>query len=100
MVVRELWQQGTEVQSLGIQLVQGILELPPVNLLHEASCRTIVEHCPATDGYCIRSAFGPAEQKQCRMLGFDDERFQPTRGYDAEVCVGHKDLITMVCEDK
>ncbi|MHB8954534.1 MAG: hypothetical protein ACYC4U_16305 [Pirellulaceae bacterium] len=85
MVLREVREQCTEVQGLGIELVQGILELPPVNLLHEASCRTIVEHRPTTDGSVIRSAFGPTQQKRRRMLGFDNERFQPTRGYDADV---------------
>ena len=85
VVVRERREKITEVQGLGIELAKGVSEPPADNLTHDVSCRLFVENRPTTDHPFFRSALCPAEQKRRRMLGLDDERFQPTWGNDSDV---------------
>ena len=88
------------MHGLGIELAKGVSEPPAIDLTHDVSCRLFVENRPAADRLSVRSSFRPPEEKHRRMLGLDDERFQPTRGDDSEVRVGHTDLSTMICWGK
>ena len=85
IVLRKRREKGSQVQGLGIELIKGVSEPPAVNLTHDVSCRLFVENRPTADHPFFRSALCPAEQKRRRMLGLDDERFQPTWGDDSDV---------------
>ena len=60
------------MHGLGVEVAEGVLEPPPINLTHDACCRFIVEDRPETERLSVRLPCGPPEEKHGRMLGFDD----------------------------
>ena len=85
------------MHGLGVEMAKGVAKPPAIDLSHDVSCRLVIENRPAADRVSVRLSSRSPKEKHGRMLGFDNERFQPTWGDDSEVGVGHKDLSTMIC---
>ena len=80
----------------GIELAKGVAKPPAVDLSHDVSCGLFVEYRPEADRVCVPVPRRPPEEKHRRMLGLDNERFQPARSHNSEIRVGHEDLSTMI----
>ena len=84
-----------------MELTNGFLELTGSNSACQVACGSLVENRPVGDGLAQGLSRHPAEDKRRGVLGFKNERFEPPRGNDAEVRVGHVNpSTTFVWESK
>jgi len=87
-------RKRAKVEGAGIELAKSVLELPTANLPRHVARRPVVKDRP--EGNCLteRAPRHSTKEEQRRVLGFDYECFQPARGDDAEIRIGHTSWST------
>ena len=77
------------MECLGVELTKGILESTASNSACQVACCSLVENRPKADRLTHGLSCHPAKDKRRGVLGFENERFEPPRGNNTEIRVGH-----------
>lgn len=84
------WRRNrAEVEGAGIEVAKGFLEVPAAYLPRQVAGRMVVKHRPKGNRFTEWASCYATKEKQCGVLGFDDERFESAGGDDSEIRVGH-----------
>jgi hypothetical protein len=87
-------KKRAKVECAGVEFAKSFLESPAADLPCQVARRAIVEDCPEGNRLAERVSRYPAKKEWRGVLGFDDKRFEPSRGDDAQIGVSHVDLST------
>ena len=77
-----------------MKLTKGFLESTASDSACQVTCCSLVENRPTADRLAHGLSRHPTKDKRCGVLGFENERFEPPRGNNAEIRVGHVNLST------
>ncbi len=91
---------GPQVQRTGIKLPKRLVGLALPDEPYDVSRRLFVQNRPECRRLGIPGSCQATKEKQRRVLRFENERFQATWRYDAEIRVGHIESITIFRQTK
>ncbi len=68
-----------------MELTEGFLESTAADSACQVTCCSLVENRPTADRLAPGQSRHPAKDKRRGVLSFENERFEPPRGNNAEI---------------
>ena len=100
LILLQRRQKRPQVQCTAIELPKSLFGLALPDEPYDARCRLFVQNRPKRRRLGIPGSRQATEEKQSRVLCFENERFQAAWRNDTEIGVGHIGSITILRQMK